>query len=387
MKILFVTPSVELGGAEIYFLTWAKELKNRGYEVTIVSGGGILVQEFENNGIRHLQREINWRLDINKNPFYLWRGSRELRRILKTYDFDIINTNAVGATLMCYLAMRFPSQQKIPLLAWIPNINKWKFINYDVAGILLNKICDFVITCNQDERRKLIMSKLNPSRIATIYNGVDLRKFSPNQKNTEVKSHYGYTPQTPVIGIIARLSPEKGHTYFLEAASMVLNSFPDARFLLVGSGILETKLKSYVKTLNIEHAVHFTGFRSDISYMLQGIDISVISSIWDTLPNAINEAMAMRKPVISTDVGGIREVVQDGISGILVPPKDPQALAHAITTLLTDPVRREEMGRQGRRIIEENFELHKMIDKVEECYEKVLQKHRYSSGHERLNQR
>lgn len=369
MKILFVDPCLEPGGTELHLLTRATELKKRGHQVMVASSGGLLVRRFEDNGIPHFQLDIK-----KKSPLHLWRGSRGLRRLLGTQEIDLINTDAVGVTLMCYLAMRFPPLQRIPLVATIPVISKGKLLKYAIAGRLLNLTCDFVITCNHTELKKLVRAKLNPFKTATIYNGVDLRKFRPSRDPAKVKAHFDFSSNTPLIGIIARLNPEKGHNIFLEAAATTLRYYPEARFLVIGSGPLSSQLQDYARTMGIDHAVVFTGYRSDIPDILAGLDIVVISSLWECLPNSLLEAMAMGRPVISTNVGGIPEVIQDGVSGLIVPPRNPEALAQAIVTLLGDSYHRTQMGDRARRTIEENFELQGMIDRLEQQYEKVVQK-------------
>ena len=168
------------------------------------------------------------------------------------------------------------------------------------------------------------------------------------------------------------MEEHKGVFYLIQSASCILEYRKDLIFLLVGAGAQEEKLKNFCVDLKIEKNVIFTGERDDIPEILSSIDIFVLPSLREGLPLTILEAMACAKPIIATNVGGIPEAVKDGVSGILVPPKDPESLQNAIVELLDDTEKQETMGLKGKQICEEHFRSRAMVDKIEKLYDLLI---------------
>jgi glycosyltransferase involved in cell wall biosynthesis len=165
-----------------------------------------------------------------------------------------------------------------------------------------------------------------------IYNGI-------SQDYIERVAPLRHSPQGPLrrIAIIGRLHPQKGHGFFLEAASLLYKNNPDLEFWIVGTGELRDELENLTDLLGISSAVQFLGTRTDIANILAQVDVLVSSSVWEGFPTVLMEAMAARVPVVATDVSGSRELVTSGKTGILVPPADPTALASAISWLYSHP--------------------------------------------------
>ncbi|MCR4345206.1 MAG: glycosyltransferase, partial [Candidatus Scalindua sp.] len=169
---------------------------------------------------------------------------------------------------------------------------------------------------------------------------------------------------------------QKGFEYFIEAIPDVLKRFKKARFLVVGEGALRDELKAKSKSLKLEDKIIFTGFRSDIKSVLASIDIFVMPSLLEGLPMVLLESMAMAKPIVATDIDGVKEVLNNGETGLLVPPKDPKALSVAIVDLLNHRDKAYQIGLAARRVVEERFGVDIMVKKVETVYEELLQLNR-----------
>ncbi len=236
-------------------------------------------------------------------------------------------------------------------------------------------IDDRIIAVSDAARQvEIELGGADPRRVVTIVNGVESGNtvsVDPAGK-TRLRHEAGATAAETVIGTVGRLHREKGLDVFLEAAAEVLVSRPETRFVIVGSGPDRAALESLSDTLGIASNVALLGERSDVTNLLSAMDLFVLSSPEEGMPNVVLEAMAAGLPVVATGVGGTPEVVADGKTGLLVPPGDPPRLAGAITTMLADPDRMRMMGREGLRRVRECFRIETMVERTEELYEEVL---------------
>ena len=175
-----------------------------------------------------------------------------------------------------------------------------------------------------------------------------------------------------MVGSLGRLHPQKGFSDLLTAFAQVRQRIPSVRLFVAGDGELRDDLEAQARSLGMAAVVTFAGVRADVSEVLAALDVFVLPSLWEGMPNAVLEAMASGLPVVATAVGGTPEVVVDGVTGLLVPPQDPGALAQAIGHLLRDPDLRRRMGRAGRRRVEEHFDVRETVRQVESLYETLL---------------
>jgi glycosyltransferase involved in cell wall biosynthesis len=165
---------------------------------------------------------------------------------------------------------------------------------------------------------------------------------------------------------------QKGFEYLIQAIPDIVRDVPEAKFLFVGDGLLRERLEALSEELRVRDNLIFTGFRSDIKEILSAIDILVIPSLLEGFPMITLEAMAMAKPIIATNIDGITEQITDGVNGILVPPKDPSALARAVIRVLNDKELARTMGLSAREKVEQEFSVEKMVAESEEVYLSLL---------------
>ena len=216
-------------------------------------------------------------------------------------------------------------------------------------------------------RHVLIASGVPAQRVQTVHSGIDLHRFAAIQVAPAL-----FPAGTRVIGTVGHLAGQKGHRYLLEAIALLIRDEPRLGVVMAGDGALRAALEAQAVALGITAHTCFTGFRHDILALMQSFEIFVFSSYFEGLGTAILDAMALGKPVVATRAGGIPEAVQDGITGLLVPPRDPQALADAVRYLLCHPEHVKAFGRAGRQRVEHYFTVEQMVCRTLEVYERVL---------------
>lgn len=236
------------------------------------------------------------------------------------------------------------------------------------------RLADCVLVNADAIRRWLIEQGYAPDNIHVIRNGIVLPEKPPREEAARVRRELGVPPDAPLIGVLSRLGRLKGIEYFLEAAAAMGKRARNARFLIVGNGRHKQELEQCASRLRLGDRVIFTGFRLDVPAVLSALDISVLPSLSEGLSNSLLESMAAGLPVIATNVGGSREAVEDGATGIVVRPRDSDALARAMALLLENPDLAAEFGAAGRRRIAERFSLEKMVRETEALYLRLLER-------------
>jgi glycosyltransferase involved in cell wall biosynthesis len=230
---------------------------------------------------------------------------------------------------------------------------------------------DRIAAISEGVRDVLIRDGLDPNRIEVIRSGIDPRPFDPAYPAMEARREFGLSEKSPVIGCVAHFADHKGHRYLVDAAARVAAVIPGVRFLLVGDGELRQQIERQIKELKLEQHVILTGFRNDLPRLLAAMDIVVLSSHLEGLGTSLLDAMAMARPVVATRVGGIPEMVEDGVTGRLVPPRDPARLAEALIDLIHHPEDWKRMGLAGRSRMLAKFSAEAMVSATEALYLKI----------------
>ena len=303
------------------------------------------------------------------------RAPYHLARIVRENAVTILHSHGGGrADFFSYLTSKLVNiSVKITTVANL--VERW----FDVNPIRLyvykqiqrknEKIFDHFICVSDYLADYLIQQRgLDRTKLKTIYNGVDLDYFKATPESTPIKNEFLRKGEQILIGAIGRLVVEKGLEYLLGGMPEVLKRLPQAKVLLVGDGPLKAHLEKRVSSLGLKERVIFTGFRSDIREILSAIDLLVIPSLVEGFPMITLEAMAMAKPIIASDIPGIREQIRDGESGILVPPKDSRALAAAMLKILASNGAAENIGLAARQTVEKKFSIKKMVMETERLY-------------------
>lgn len=211
---------------------------------------------------------------------------------------------------------------------------------------------------------------LLPSKLITIHNGVEIDRYE--SANPRDRHEWGFNDSDVVVGCVARLSPEKGHTVLLQALRQVVSRHPHTRLLLVGEGQERERLQSLATDLNIARSVRFLGLRGDVPEVLAACDVFTLPSLEEGFPMVILEAMAAGKPIVASEVGAIPDVIRHGATGLLVPPGDAHALACALCDLIEDVGARRRLGETGRAFVRDAYDFERMVSRYDELYQTVL---------------
>jgi glycosyltransferase involved in cell wall biosynthesis len=267
---------------------------------------------------------------------------------------------------------------------WIRPQVRWAMKRADGLIAVSSFVADSIIDLGfAAEKIHVVLNSLDLSRWNNqLDGGLDSRGWNDQNSGSEVRREFGVSPHMPLLAIVSRVNPWKGHTELLKALAIVKARGMDFRLLLVGvddpratpgGGSYLAELKQLTQELDLADQIIFTGFRRDVPQIMSACDIYSMPSFEEPFGVVYLEAMAMRKPVIALDNGGAREIVEHGKSGLLSLPQDIEHLARNIETLINDPDLRKQMGSYGRRQVEERFTPQAMSRDAEQVYRKVIQ--------------
>jgi glycosyltransferase involved in cell wall biosynthesis len=246
---------------------------------------------------------------------------------------------------------------------------------------LVSLAVDRVIAVSEAARRFLVRGKgYAAHKIVVVPNGRDLARFRPGAHRAEGRKEFGLDEAVPLVGVLGRLETQKGHTYLLSAWPAVTAEFPDARLLVLGDGSLRESLERQARDLGVAANVIFAGFRADVPHMLDAIDVLALPSLYEGMPLTAIEASAMARAVVATAVDGTPDVIRDGLTGLLVPPADPAALAIAVARVLRDRAAAERMGRAGRDHVLSRFSLTRQVEATTRVYRDVAGRRKLGRG-------
>jgi len=261
----------------------------------------------------------------------------KLARVLKRLQPDIVHAHDPHGVAMAGLALSLGSASIGPKL---PALIAARRVDFHLKGNSFSRWkyrqVDCFIAASDAIRELLLADGVPADRAVTVHEGIDLEHVLAAPR-VNVHEAFWLPHQAPVVGNVAALVPHKGQRHLIDAAHLVVREVPDARFVIFGEGELREPLERQIREYHLEKHVLLAGFRTDVLGCLKGVDIFAMSSISEGLGTSLLDAMACARPIVASRVGGIPEIVEDGRNGLLVPPRDHQALARAIVKLLTTP--------------------------------------------------
>ena len=230
---------------------------------------------------------------------------------------------------------------------------------------------DCFIAASEAIRKMLVGDGVPAAQTVTVHEGIDVDHVVAAPP-VNVHEAFWLPHHAPVVGNVAALVPHKGQRYLIDAAHLVVQEVPDARFIILGEGELREHLERQVREHHLEKHVLLPGFRTDVLGCIKGVDVFVMSSVTEGLGTSLLDAMACARPIVATEAGGIPEIVEDGVNGLLVPPRDAPALAAAIVRALRDQTLRERMGKAGFERVNERFTVERMVEQTGAVYHRLV---------------
>jgi glycosyltransferase involved in cell wall biosynthesis len=357
LTILHTEASPGWGGQEIRILSEASAFAKRGFRVLIAcQPGSRLGLEAQRHGLTVRPVAMPKVVDV----WACWR----LRRLMRRDDVDLVHTHSsIDAWLAGFAArtLRLPVVRSRHVS--IPVKQRRNFV--------YNALCDRIISSGEAVRKVLIEGGVDAAKIVPIPAGVDVEQFHPTVSGEAVRREFDM--DGPVIGTVAMFRHSKGHHVLLQAMPEILRREPKAAFLWVGDGLGRPTLQQAITTMGLQTKVHLAGFREDVPACLAAMDVFVLPSVKsDGVPQVILQALAMRKPVVASAVGGVPEFIQHQRTGVLVSPNDPQTLAEAVVQVLGQPQSAAEWAQAGGQMVATQYTLEQMIDRTAAVYTAVL---------------
>lgn len=293
-----------------------------------------------------------------------WR----LARVLKRLHPDVVHAHDPHGVAMAALARLFAgpdatfalvASRRVDFHLKGNSFSRWKY-----------RQVDCFIAASDAIRTMLVADGVAPGDVVTVHEGIDVDRVAAAAR-VNVHAELWLPTDAPVVGNVAALVPHKGQRHLIDAMRIVLQSVPDARLVILGEGELRESLERHVHDLHLDKHVFLAGFRLDVPGMIKGFDLFVMSSVTEGLGTSLLDAMACGRAIVATTAGGMPEVVVDGETGLLVPPRDDRTLAEAIIQLLTNRPLRERMGEAGLARVREQFSVERMVEETAGVYARV----------------
>lgn len=313
--------------------------------------------------ILSMVREIRPGLDLRALVQLWWQ--------LRRGHYDIVHTHSAKAGFLGRLAARWAH---VPVVLYTPHAFPFMMSSgrslYAWLERLVAPYTTRFIAVSQGERAAGLAAGVGrPEQYVVIENGIDVAALRAATAQTDRRVQWGLSAEDVVIGSVGRLVGQKGFCYLIEAAPRVLEAIPLAHFVIVGSGKLEERLRWQAQQAGVAHRVHLVGWQEEIISCYDAFDLFVLPSLWEGCPYTLLEAMGCERAVVATQVPGSADIVRHGETGLLVPPGQPAALAEALIALAGDPLRRRELGKRGRELVESRYSLRRFITELETLYE------------------
>ena len=380
IKVLNIITRMELGGPPILLIDILQRLNREHFECSILTGITI-DRKYNMIGFarnKHIRVSTMPSLVRNVHPLKDIISLIKLFLFLKKEKYDVIHCHTSKGGFIGRLAAKLAGSK---IIIYSPHGDIFEGYFCKLATdffILLEKFAarftDKIINLTKREIERFLEYGIGTrQQLKHIYNGIDIQYYEHAiSSNLRKRDEFGLSKDDFICATVGRLVPVKGHTYLIKAIHKVVKVIPEARFLFVGDGEIKSKLSEEIRSLDLQENIFLLGSRNDIATILSCIDIFLLPSLNEGFGMALIEAMAEKKPVIATNVGGIPEVVIDGETGILVPPKDPEAFSSAIIKLYKNPELSRRMGLAGYNRAKRLFDITTTVHNLERLYSNLV---------------
>jgi len=364
VRVVEVMATGTNGGAQEHVYSLVTRLDPANYDVRVVSlSHGSSIRRLEKAGIE---------VSVIDEPDDR-TAVRALADLLASMEPEVIHNHMYRAELVGTRAALLLGEMgcKRPAVISTVHSSRIRCVDDRVALRQLTPLMDRLIVVSKAIEQKVQEEGRTGAPVSLIYNGVDLQRYNHQQPCCTLHEEYLIPEASPIVGVVARLEAEKGHRVLLEAWPLVLAAHPEAWLLIVGEGSERNSLEAQAGSLGISDHVVFTGRREDVPAVTAALDVAVLPSYREAQGLSVLEAMALSRPVVASNVGGIPEMIEDGVTGLLVPPNDCDALAAALIKLLTNHPYADMIARRGHDLVHERFCIELMVNSIESIYDEA----------------
>ncbi len=379
VRVLRVIARLNIGGPALHATLLTERLDPCRYDSVLLTGSE---ERAEGNYLELVGKSVQQMVVVPSlgREIRPWRDVITFVRILRLIRRmrpEIVHTHTAKAGVLGRLAARLAGVPVIVhtyhghvLQGYFPPAKNRLFVRIERA---LARWTDRLLAVSEAVRRDLLDLGIGtPDQLTVVPLGLDLDRFMACETlRGQLRAELGIG-DAPTVGIVARLVPIKAHEVFFHAAALVARAVPASRFVVVGDGERRSELEDLVVSLGLANRVRFLGWRRDLDRIYSDLDVVALSSKNEGSPVSLIEAMAAACAVVATRVGGVPDLIEDGVNGYLVPSGDPSAMATAVSSLLTDPERRAEMGRAGRKRVGQAFSVERLVRDVDALYGELL---------------
>jgi len=367
-KVLYVYFEPQVSGQTTHVLSLVNGLNKDKYEISVVVPAHLVeyLPAFDQTGVTMIP------LPMRK---YIWniRSLAVLINLIRQKRFHIVHVHSQEAGLLVRLLTRIAGAGNIIYTPQCTNIRRNNlFWLYRRIEKLLSSLTDMIISVSEADRSRIVQWGIPSSKVITIHNSIDPRKAAATPDVTGLKHKLNLDEKAPIVMQVGRLSYQKNPLDFVNGASIVLAEIPEVHFILVGDGPLREQVESRIQELGLTKNVHCAGWQDDAFELIAAADIITLTSRWEGLPYVLLEAMAWSRPIVATAVNGCPELVDQGVTGYVVPEGKIDSWAGSVVKLLNNPERAVEMGLLGNQRLKKKFNMEKMIGKTEGLYDRLI---------------
>jgi glycosyltransferase involved in cell wall biosynthesis len=371
-KILYINTPTFLGGAEISLLTLMSHLDPQRYvPLLLTKGDDGLTERARHDGTMVLQQSFEW--PRWRKPWKFPGSVLQIARTVRKQSVAVVHTNCDYSLRYASLACRVTG---VPFVAHVRDfVRAW----FEAPHLDALKQAHRVVANSQATARACRDAGIEPDKIRMIYNPVDVDFFQQPVPDaaSQLRACLGIAREEFIVGIVGQIAPIKGHEDFITAAYQFLGRFPSAHFVVCGAAYtpkvqeFERHLRQLIEQSGSSERFHFLGFRDDVPAVLQALDVLAVPSWSEPFGRVVVEGLAAGCPIVATCAGGIPEIIEDGVTGLLVPPKDPEMLANTILRLANDTSLREKFRTNGRSRARD-FGIQQHVGQVQRLYDELL---------------
>ena len=369
IKIIHIADKFGVEGSSVHgvsrlFSWWFPRFDKDRFDVRLV---GLRKSDEACENLKQQGIEV---VSLNKGKFD-FSTITEIVKIIRQQKVDILHLHGYGATNFGRIAAKITKVKDIVHEHFVDPAMPIYQVPFDY---FLSQFTDLGIAVSKSVKDFMVEKRFLPKeKVKVVFNGSPLNNFKPLNKNMQVKEkeRWGISDRYTIIATIGRLDEQKGNEYLIDAAAKLLKRIDNIKFMLVGDGPLMIKLKQRCNHYGIDKDVIFTGYQSNIPLIQSMIDIQVFPSLWEGTPLTLFEAMSMKRPIISTDVDGLGEVLRHGENALIVSARDSEGLAHAIEDLLAHPYKAEQLAAQAE-LDSYEFDIQKTVEQIQQIYYELM---------------